>query len=61
MKKLNEWVDANGNKVSLNKTSPKTNKEKFIELIAYMKKYEVPYSEAISFAEDFKLYENMWD
>ena len=43
---LNEWVDSNGNKVSLNKTStsPKTNKEKFEELVAYMKKYEVPYT-----------------
>lgn len=41
---LEEWVDTKGNKVSLNKSSSKTNKEKFEELIQYMDKHLAPYS-----------------
>ena len=41
---LNEWLDASGNKVNINKSTAKTNKEKFEELIIYMKKYEAAYT-----------------
>ena len=44
---LAEWVDSRGNKVNVNNSTTKankTNKEKFEELVAYMKKYEAAYT-----------------